>query len=36
MWQAGHIPLATAQGMVRDLKLKEPADRIPNYLLQQP
>lgn len=35
MWQAGHIALPQAQAMVRDLKLGEPADRIPRYLLAQ-
>jgi hypothetical protein len=33
MWKAGHIQLARVQGLVRDLKLAEPADRIPRYLL---
>jgi hypothetical protein len=33
MWQSGTLPLATAQGLVRDLKFSEPADRIPRYLL---
>lgn len=36
MWQAGTIPLAAAQGMVRELKFGEPADRIPRYLLSLP
>lgn len=35
MWQAGHLPLATAQALVRDAKFNEPADRIPRYLLDQ-
>lgn len=33
MWKAGHVPLGRVQGIVRDLKLSEPADRIPRYLL---
>jgi hypothetical protein len=33
MWQAGHVSLARAQDLVKDLKLSEPADRIPRYLL---
>lgn len=33
MWRAGHAPLARVQSIVRDLKLEEPADRIPRYLL---
>ena len=33
MSQAGHVPLATAKVIVRDLKRSEPADRIPRYLL---
>lgn len=33
MWRAGHVPLARVQEIVRGLKLKEPADRIPTYLL---
>jgi hypothetical protein len=33
MWRAGHVPLDRAQALVRDLKLAEPADRIPRYLL---
>jgi hypothetical protein len=33
MWQSGTLPLAAAQGLVRDLKFSEPADRIPRYLL---
>ena len=33
MWKAGHVPLARVQNIVRELKLSEPADRIPRYLL---
>jgi HEAT repeat protein len=33
MWKAGHVRLARLQGIVRDLELAEPADRIPRYLL---
>ena len=33
MWKAGHVPLARVQTIVRELKLGEPADRIPRYLL---
>ncbi len=33
MVQAGQVPLAQAQALVKNLKLKEPADRIPTYLL---
>ena len=33
MWRAGHVPLARVQGVVRDLKLAEPLDRIPRFLL---
>lgn len=33
MWKAGHVPLTRVQNIVRDLKLEEPADRIPRYLL---
>ncbi|MEQ2010546.1 MAG: sulfatase-like hydrolase/transferase, partial [Limisphaerales bacterium] len=36
MWQAGHVPLAQAQSLVRDLKFSEPGDRIPKFLLNQP
>jgi len=36
LWQAGHVPLAEAQNLVRDVKFAEPADRIPRYLLNQP
>jgi N-sulfoglucosamine sulfohydrolase len=32
--QAGLVTLAQAQEMVRNLKFKEPADRIPRYLLE--
>ncbi|MDO8543018.1 MAG: hypothetical protein Q7S40_21445 [Opitutaceae bacterium] len=35
MWRAGHVSLERAQGIVRDLKLAEPADRIPRFLLSQ-
>lgn len=34
--QAGHVTLAVAQALVRDLSLSEPGDRIPRYLLNQP
>jgi N-sulfoglucosamine sulfohydrolase len=33
MWRAGHVPLARVQSIVKDLKLAEPADRIPKFLL---
>lgn len=33
VWRAGHAPLARVQAIVRDLKLAEPGDRIPRYLL---
>ena len=33
MWKSGHVPLSRVQSIVRDLKLAEPADRIPRYLL---
>lgn len=33
MWKAGHVPLARAQAMVKDLDLGEPAGRIPTYLM---
>jgi arylsulfatase A-like enzyme len=36
MWEAGTVPLAQAQSLLRDLKFPEPADRIPRYLLDQP
>jgi arylsulfatase A-like enzyme len=32
--QAGRVPLAEAQDLVRGLKFSEPGDRIPKYLLQ--
>lgn len=35
MWKAGHVSLARAQDSVRGLKFKEPADRIPKYLLSE-
>jgi N-sulfoglucosamine sulfohydrolase len=35
MWRAGHAPLDRVQAIVRDLKLSEPADRIPRFLLSQ-
>jgi len=35
MWKAGHVNLAKAQDIVRGLKFKEPADRIPKYLLSE-
>jgi len=34
--EAGHVTLARAQDLVRDLKFGEPADRIPKYLLSLP
>ncbi len=34
--QAGRIPLALAQDLVRDRKFAEPGDRIPRFLLGQP
>ncbi len=34
--EAGRIPLARAQDLVRGLKFGEPADRIPKYLLSLP
>jgi N-sulfoglucosamine sulfohydrolase len=33
MREAGHVSLARAQAMVRDVKPEEPGQRIPNYLL---
>ena len=33
MFKAGHVPLARVQEIVRNLKLAEPLDRIPAYLL---
>ena len=33
---AGHVPLAKAKSIVQNLKLTEPADRIPKYLLSLP
>ncbi len=33
LWRAGHIPLKQVQALVGNLRLKEPADRIPTYLL---
>lgn len=33
MFKAGHVPLARVQEIVRNLKLAEPLDRIPTYLL---
>jgi len=33
MVKAGHVPLAQAQTIVRNLKLSEPLDRISSYLL---
>lgn len=36
MLHAGQVTLTVAQGLVRDLKLSEPADRIPRDLLSQP
>ncbi|QOV88848.1 sulfatase-like hydrolase/transferase [Humisphaera borealis] len=33
MTGAGHVPLARAQAMVKDLKLAEPADRIQKFIL---
>jgi N-sulfoglucosamine sulfohydrolase len=33
MQQAGHVSLAGARDLVKDLPLREPADRIPRYLL---
>lgn len=35
LWRGGHISLHQAQGMVRDLKLSEPAERIQRLLLSQ-
>ncbi len=35
LWKAGHITLGQAQDSVRGLKLKEPNDRIPEYLLSE-
>lgn len=34
--EAGRVPLARAQDLVRGLKFGEPADRIPKYLLRLP
>lgn len=36
MWRAGHAPLERVRAIVRDLKLEEPADRIPRFLLSMP
>lgn len=33
--EAGHVKLSLAQELVRDLKLGEPADRIPRYLAEK-
>jgi hypothetical protein len=33
VWRAGHVSLDRVQAAVRDLKLAEPADRIPRFLL---
>ncbi len=33
MWQAGHVTLADARALVRDMDLPEPGNRIPRYLL---
>jgi hypothetical protein len=33
MWRAEHVPLTRVQDIVRDLKLTEPLDRIPRFLL---
>ncbi len=33
MHQAGHVPLARVQAMVKGLKVEEPGSRIPMYLL---
>ena len=35
LWRAGHATLAQVQDAVRGLKLKEPNDRIQNYLLSE-
>jgi hypothetical protein len=35
IWRAGHITLDRVQAMVLDLKLPEPANRIPSFLLRQ-
>jgi N-sulfoglucosamine sulfohydrolase len=35
MWRAGHVSLDRVQTIVRNLKLNEPADRIPRFLLSQ-
>jgi hypothetical protein len=34
MWRAGHASLDRVQAIVRNLKLSEPADRIPRFLLR--
>jgi N-sulfoglucosamine sulfohydrolase len=34
--QAGRIPLARAQELVRGVNFPEPGDRVPRYLLDQP
>lgn len=36
LWRAGHVPLFRAQAIVRDLKLAEPGQRIPAFLLGKP
>lgn len=33
MWRAGHVPLARLQAAMQGLKLAEPLDRIPTYIL---
>jgi N-sulfoglucosamine sulfohydrolase len=35
MWQSGHVSLEDAQALIRDREFREPADRIPRYLLQK-
>lgn len=33
LWRAGHVSLPHAQALIKNLRLEEPANRIPNYLL---
>ncbi|MBB5039093.1 sulfatase-like hydrolase/transferase [Prosthecobacter dejongeii] len=35
MWKAGHVTRDEARAMVKNLKTKEPNDRIPKYLLSE-
>ncbi len=35
LWRSGHVSLPRAQDLVREMKFREPADRIPEYLLTE-